>query len=219
MQSMSPNPQVPKPTKVISIIIIIISSHRKLSASPSRCCRRSSRRPPPCWGRCYPGGCDYWAPGRPIYTILFCQVSHHHLDVVTAGVGVNVEGAITPFLVTYLSLPLNHQVSHRVTVHDEVPDLRREFDAAISRPYESNNNEEIFIYGRAKIRLTWAGSRRHSLCLQDMASLDQIWIMDIFLISIRWSLNSRLPEIERLEWSGEWVVILPTPRGSSEMEI
>ena len=67
-------------------------------------------------------------------------ISDHHLDVVTAGVGVNEEGAVAPLLVTYLALPLNHQVPHRVAVHDEVPDLRREFEAAISRPSEKNND-------------------------------------------------------------------------------
>ena len=47
-----------------------------------------------------------------------------HLDVVAAGVLVNVEGAVTSLLVTDLPLPLYHHVSHQVAVHDKVPDLR-----------------------------------------------------------------------------------------------
>ena len=50
--------------------------------------------------------------------------SDHHLDVVTAGVCVNEEGAIASLLVTNLALPLNHQVPNRVAVHDKVPNLR-----------------------------------------------------------------------------------------------
>ena len=73
---------------------------------------------------------------------LYCR----HLDVVAAGVLVNVEGAVPPLLVTDLALALYHQVPHRVTVHDEVPDLRREFDAAISRPLCKNNDKKIKIF-------------------------------------------------------------------------
>ena len=47
-----------------------------------------------------------------------------HLDVVAAGVLVNVEGAVTPLLVTDLPLPLDHHVPHQVAVHNKVPDLR-----------------------------------------------------------------------------------------------
>ena len=73
--------------------------------------------------------------------------SDHHLYVVTAGVCVDEKGAIAPFFVAYLALPLYHQVPHRVAVHDKVPNLRREFEAAISRPYEEENNYWKNIHG------------------------------------------------------------------------
>ena len=57
-----------------------------------------------------------------------------HLYVVTAGVLVNEEGAVTPLLVADLALPLDHHVPHQVAVHDKVPDLRRELEATVSRP-------------------------------------------------------------------------------------